>query len=373
MEQLMISAETIQAEKLGDDLVRLIGFASEKIMSIERVNDRQLSICLEDGTDAEEVLSQIDRMLKHRQSSSEEKVIFQIGSSEGRPFHRDIPETLMKNYNDGLIALRGEAIELLEYLDKRFKQIALEMSAIETQYPTLLPLGAMRRTGYLRTSPQYSMFVSHPTENVDDLMGLSKEAEEGRIKNAISEPHLVLSPAACFHCYMDLEHSQLEKPSIYTFRQKVFRHEGRMNWDSFGRLRDYHVREIVFFGDEQFVREHRSLALEKVKQLAEELKLIVRGSVTCDPFVVPSMQKFKKIQLEEESKIEFQLAYGADQYLAGASFNLHGTAFTNPFEIAVKEIDQPVTGCIGFGLERWVLCFMAQHGTDPGQWKEILH
>ncbi|MNG03920.1 Amino acid--[acyl-carrier-protein] ligase [compost metagenome] len=170
---------------------------------------------------------------------------------------------------------------------------------------------------------------------------------------------------------MDQEHSELAEPTVYTFRQKVFRHEGNKNWGSFGRLRDYHVREFVFIGDDLMVRNQRNYVLEQVKQLVEELGLTARISVTSDPFVVPSMQKFKKIQVEEESKLELQLAYGPDNYLAVASFNLHGTTFTEPFDIRVKSTPHTVTGCVGFGLERWVLGFMAQHGTDPNEWKMI--
>ncbi|WP_419871390.1 hypothetical protein [Candidatus Pristimantibacillus sp. PTI5] len=353
-----------------DEIIRLVGFASEKIVSIERMKEG-LIIELEEGTNTEEVLSKIQRMIKQSQSPrnlSQQTVIHTIGDCSEKPYNTDFPEGLVKYYGEGLIRLKGEALHLLHYFDNRFRQLAMELGAEETQYPTLLPLSAMEKTGYLRTSPQYSMFVCHPREDVDDLLKLSREVEEGHAADVIAQPNFVLTPAACFHCYMDLEHAHVDRPAVYTFRQNVFRHEGRMNWEGFGRLRDYHVRELVFLGDEPFVREQRKHVVDKVIQIAEELKLTARVCVTSDPFIIPSMQKFKRIQLEEESKLELQLAYGPEDYLAAASFNVHGTAFTAPFQITIKDISETVTGCVGFGLERWVLAFLAQHGPDPEQW-----
>ncbi len=355
-----------------DDLVRLIGFASEKIVSIER-EQSALQVQLEEGADVEAAYSKIERIIKHRSSASQQQtVIYSTGDANRTSFTTEFPNHLVKNYGDGLIGLEGDAIRLFDYFDSKFKQFALDLTATEKHYPTLLPLAAMDKTGYLRTSPQYSMFVCHPKEDVDELLRMSREAMQGSVKDVVHEPNYVLSPAACFHCYTDLEQAELEKPEVYTFRQKVFRHEGRLNWSGFGRLRDYNVREIVFIGDEPFVHVNRNYVLDKVKRFVSELNLTARVCVTSDPFVVPSMQKFKKIQLEEESKLELQLAYGLDRYLAVASFNLHGTAFTNPFDIRIHDKPQSVTGCVGFGLERWVLAFLAQHGIDPRRWESII-
>ena len=33
-------------------------------------------------------------------------------------------------------------------------------------------------------------------------------------------------------------------------------------------------------------------------------------------------------------------------------------------------IDNTVTGCIGFGLERWVIAFISQFGIDINNWPD---
>ena len=57
-------------------------------------------------------------------------------------------------------------------------------------------------------------------------------------------------------------------------------------------------------------------------------------------------------------------------YLAAASFNFHGAAFTFPFNIRVRNVKNTLSGCIGYGLERWILSFLSQYGEDISAWPE---
>ena len=92
--------------------------------------------------------------------------------------------------------------------------------------------------------------------------------------------------------------------------------------------------------------------------------------VAFDPFIIPKMQKFKKIQKSEELKYEIRLNCSNEHEISVASFNLHGSAFTSPFNIKIANIDNTVTGCIGFGLERWVIAFISQFGIDINNWPD---
>ena len=84
------------------------------------------------------------------------------------------------------------------------------------------------------------------------------------------------------------------------------------------------------------------------------------------------MQKYKTIQLLDNSKYELRLNLSSDKQISTASFNLHGTAFTYPFNIGVSGVEEAVTGCVGFGLERWVIAFLCQFGTNPDNWPETV-
>lgn len=138
----------------------------------------------------------------------------------------------------------------------------------------------------------------------------------------------------------------------------------------FGRLKDYHVREIVCIGSDDFVVEMRTKILNETISILEDLELSSSISIASDPFILPKMQKYKKLQHQESSKLELRLNYSKDEQLSCTSFNLHGTSFSHPFNIEVKGCGETVTGCVGYGIERWVLAFMCQYGLEVNNWPQ---
>jgi seryl-tRNA synthetase len=185
----------------------------------------------------------------------------------------------------------------------------------------------------------------------------------------LKTPNYSLSPSACFHVYEEYKNTELERNTVITFTQSVFRNEGRFNFQEFGRMRDYHVREIVFIGSEDFVKNSRQLFIDKVKEIIEKMKIDAKISIASDSFILPHMQKYKKIQIIDNSKYELSFFYDEEHSVSVGSFNLHGTAFTVPFNFSVKDTET-VTGCIGFGLERLVLTFLSQFGENEQNWPE---
>jgi seryl-tRNA synthetase len=359
----------------GSDFGKALSFVSEHLKRFE-FEKGKVKLYLDDHEDEQESKVKFLRLI-----DKFEKNVFDHGDRylyENRGHGRSFEHTfvmdgkLVRNYGDGLIGLQGPALLLVDCLDRVFRDFALELGAQEKQYPVLLPIEQMEKTGYLRTSPQYSMFVSNAREDMNCLSSLAKGVREEQVVGHLAGPRYVLSPAACFHCYMDMEGQMLEHPQVLTLRQHVFRHEGSLNWGQFGRLRDYQVREIVFVGSHEFVTAKREKLIDLTKRWVEQLELTARMAITFDPFVVPEMQRFKKIQLLEKSKIELQLSIDPERYMACTSFNLHGAAFSQPFGFNVRGDNETVTGCVGFGLERWVLAILSQFGTDTVNWPQVL-
>lgn len=104
-----------------------------------------------------------------------------------------------------------------------------------------------------------------------------------------------------------MKNQVLEENSIISFTQNVFRNEGRLNYDEIGRLRDYHVREVVFVGDEEFVCSSRKKFLNNIKEFVVNIGLEGKVQVSSDSFVLPKMQKYRKIQMIDNSKYELRL------------------------------------------------------------------
>ncbi len=354
---------------------KIISFMSTSIIDFNLNND-VLEIQFQDSMDPNLMRKIINDNLNKFKSiaTEEEMVIFeQMTKREYLGEDQLYSSGMVFKFSDGVIGLSKDAIKLYEFFDNKFKDIAMSIGAKEERYPVLLPLNTISNTGYLKTSPQYSMFCCNAKEDFEELTQLDKVCKNGeQIKEKISDPKFTLSPAACFHTYEHLRNQEIDREKIITFNQSVFRNEGRFNWGDFGRLRDYHVREIVFVGSADFVRKSRESVVSLSIKFLNEIGLNASLNVAYDPFVIPKMQKFKTIQVQERNKYELQVYYDENKSLAVASFNLHGDAFTLPFNIKVKGVDNAVTGCVGFGIERWVLAFIMQYGLDSSTWPSCI-
>lgn len=284
---------------------------------------------------------------------------------------KKIYDGFIKKNSGGFVSLEGDAVILYEFFDNEFRKIAEKLDAKEERYPILLGIDTMKDTGYYRRSPQYTMFCSDVTEDFEDLEKMSNASfVDKNLDEVIQIPSFSLSPSACFHVYEKYRGQTMPQNSVITLNQSVFRNEGRLNWEEFGRLRDYHVREIVFLGTQEFVEQTRENIREEVMTFIRKMNMDAYITVAADAFIMPKMIKYKKYQKMEKSKYEVRVSYDKDHTLAAASLNLHGTAFTSPFHIKVKGVDNPVSGCVGFGIERWILVFLAQYGTDSACWPD---
>ena len=274
----------------------------------------------------------------------------------------------VQSCGDGIIMLRNEAVLLFEYFDSVFRNFAIQIGAAEERYPVLLPIKTYSDTGYLRNSSQYSMFCNEAVEDIE-LLKEYRNVKDRVDKSLINQSKYALSPSACFHVYETYRDKTLTKNCSITICQSVFRNEGRFNWKDFARLRDYHVREIVFIGNNDYVESSRKTIMNMTKDYMNQIDLFGTIQSSSDHFIIPQMQKFKLIQMQEKLKYEWRLFVGESEDIAVASFNLHGTNFTKPFGIKVGE-DETVTGCVGFGLERIVLAFLSQYGFETLSWPE---
>ncbi|KTD86643.1 aminoacyl--tRNA ligase-related protein [Paenibacillus etheri] len=358
-----------------EEFIKLISFVSADIISFEE-RDHKIALQVQDNGDLEQIKFNFNRLMEKYCSPKEsEYIYFQHKHSKKQKYydtHSIYESDRIESFEKGLIGFKKEAVHLFNYFSSIFRTFAIEEHAEERIYPTLLPMEVYKKTGYLKSSPQYAMFCCDVLESMDSISALNELAGHSDVHHVLSEPSLALSPSACFHTYRELENQSLKTSQSLTFTQKVFRNEGRFNWNEFGRLRDYHVREIVFIGDAQYVLNQRNRIMDKVATLMQQLNLSGQIAAASDPFIIPDMQSYKKIQLFEKSKYELRLSTSEEKSLACASFNLHGISFTKAFHIEVENCSRTVTGCIGFGIERWVLAFMCQYGIHYEKWPAMV-
>lgn len=342
------------------DIIRQISFVCEDIKKYE-INENKLCLYYEHVKDADRLIMRVQTMVKAAvQVSQSEEIYFQNTTVKS---YIDT-ETIMSgrhiiNCGEGMIGLSAKGLELFEYFDTVFKGFAAEMGAVAQRYPVLLCPKTLQDTGYLRTSPQYVHYV-HALQEDMEVLSTANQRED--IRACYADMTGVLSPSACFHVYEHYRSKTLEDNTAVTLLQSVFRNEGRFNWKEYGRLRDYHVRELVFIGSESYVRESLTELMDKTSRFIKKIGFNGVIQSSGDSFVLPNMQRFQLIQLKNKVKYEVRLNYSEDEQISAASFNLHGKAFTYPFQIKVKSEQNTVTGCAGYGLERWVLAYLSQFG-----------
>lgn len=264
--------------------------------------------------------------------------------SRGRGFERPVEELAAHGELDllppGRAVFRGSPRRLLGWFDSIVRGWARELGAVEERHPGLLPPETLSRAGC-------------------------------RLR-AASLNH-VMPPAACYQVYQGREGTRLKaSPVFVTTRGRCFRDEAHFE-PSLGRLRVFEMREIVALGSRQDVERFRHEMIDRTRRFASELDLAGRIEIASDPFFLqgPGNESRGRRLMQQvlPLKYELQLTLNTnDQSCAVASFNHHLDFFGRRFGIRLDSGATAHTGCVAFGLERWVLAFLSQHGTDPRAW-----
>lgn len=349
-----------------------IGFISEKICDY-RFIDEDLYVFIEDDADVSVIEKDINNFIG-KSINVENTIVYERKNS--KKYYSDdlIMESGIVNnyYNTEIVTMNALGEVLFSFFDFMFKSFLVEYEYNERKYPDLLPNEVLQNTGYLETSPQYVMFCSNIKENIHSYEELHNNVLAGNVNESLEEPKFSLSPSACFHLYYELKNNFIDKPKIYTMLQSVFRNEGRFSWNKLARLRSYHVREIVLIGERDFIEKLRLNILDKTVQMLEKLNFNFSVDTASDHFIMPDMQKYRKLQKASKIKYEVRLNISEKEKISVASFNLHGVSFSKRFNFKLSNHACTESGCIGFGIERWIIAFLNQYGTDIALWPDCI-
>lgn len=270
----------------------------------------------------------------------------------------------------GRIAIGEPLISLIEYLDGKLKYFYItELGAQEYVYPTLIDIDTIKKCGYLNNSPNMIFFIQHLHNDIGDYMDFKREySNHNRIdKNFLGELKYCLPPTMCYHTYKQLEGTTIDN-TVYTSKGKSFRYENKYA-STLERLWDFTIRETIFFGSYSFVTDVKNKILGFAQKMVNELKLIGFCSNANDLFFFDEQAAYKtKYQKALNSKIELRLNINDEKSIAIASFNFHDSFFCDNFNIKNDNTSEFVSGCTGFGLERFAYAFICQHGLDQTKW-----
>ena len=238
--------------------------------------------------------------------------------------------------------------KLFAYLDNCFKGFIDNWEECEEYHiPAIIDGEVLEKCGYFKSFPQHltaAAFIK--PEFYGNVVANKKVNTE-----YIGVTNKYLTPAACLHVYPMLEGEECMANKVITTRARVYRYEGE-NFNGLTRLWDFTVRELVFVGDREYVS--KMLEEIKVKALSFAQKITGQAKISAaNDHFYPSKENMIKIKMQQVNPFKFELLIPIKgEEVAVASFNYHDTHFSKPFNF--ENNNKIVTGCIGFGLERWV-------------------
>jgi len=255
----------------------------------------------------------------------------------------------------GHAVLSGPVLALAERVESRLAKLAAQWQAEELRVPPVVETADLERLDWLRSFPHLATLAT----TFDDPEAV---AEGGA--RALAPPAAVLTPAACFHVYGHLRGQVVTRPRHLTVQATCFRREAE--YRPLERQWTFTMREVVAVGAGTDVAAFLAEARTAAEGLAADLGLDVAWAAATDPFFRPPSNPRYLMQLADPTKHELRLADG----LAIASVNLHHDHFGRAFAVSLAGGAPATTGCLAFGLERWLAAVIRHHGLDPDGWPQ---
>lgn len=268
----------------------------------------------------------------------------------------------------GLVSLRGETLRLFRSLEEQVRLVASRETAEEWQVPPALSFHTLARADYFASFPQWLTAAAHLDASEAALEQVACAADPAAAAAAALRPSATaLQPAVCYHVYAALAGTSVAATRCCTVCGTCWRHEaGRFALLERGWA--FTMREIVCVGSAADVAELRERAIEAATGLARQLGLRPVIVQATDPFFAPSTRGRALLQQLRALKHELLLPLGDGRSTAAASFNDHAQFFGDAFDIRDGTGAPAASGCVAYGIERWLLAVLVEHGTDPRNW-----
>lgn len=270
---------------------------------------------------------------------------------------------------NGQSALSGDLLDLYRMFDNLFLQWASEFNAKEYLFPTFITASELNKLNYFHSFPQLVTFPITLDMEEENLKSFSKNKpidEEGNINLTKPSPiRDVMTPAACYHFYIHFNGEVLEKPLYLTTKNTCFRRE--THYLPLQKQWSFSLREIVCIGSMDEVKEFLAQNQEKIANFFKKIQLDIEWENATDPFFDPSQNP--KYLLQKLAPVKTEMVF--QNSLAIGSINFHRNYFGETFNIS-REGKEAFSGCVGFGIERWIYAFLTQFGSKKENWPNLL-
>jgi seryl-tRNA synthetase len=269
---------------------------------------------------------------------------------------------------NGQSTLSGSLQDLYHKLDRLFLKWASECQADQYRFPPFISARELAKLDYFRSFPHLVTFATTLDSSEENL----KQFAEGEPLNAEGEVQLtkqspireVLTPAACYHFYIRFQKESLAAPRYVTTRATCYRREAY--YSPLERQWSFSMREIVCLGTAEEVKEFLARYQARVERFFRSIELPVEWKNATDPFFNPSRNP--KYLLQKLDQVKTEMVFGDN--LAIGSINFHRNYFGEAFEIS-REGREAFSGCVAFGIERWIYAFLSRFGLSEMDWPDL--
>lgn len=360
-----------------------MSFASEDIVAYRIDESGTLSLSLKPNADETAVREKVNKLIeRYADRKFGLKQVVHFKQSRDLPIIDAWSLLLQRRWvtqvGPGHVVLRGTAARLLRTVEgKVLNEVASEFDAEHEIYPSTILCKTLDRVSHFTSFPEHVDFVSHLREDVDVLGDFAKRCREGgwapeHHEGAMSPVDFAISPSCCYHCYESMENWSLARPGrATTMVVNCHRYEAG-NLTTMSRLRSFHMREVVWVGHPEFVRQSRIKADQVLIQWAKDWELDCTFENANDMFFTDDYAVKASFQRQQEAKRELRMRIPfEDRSISCSSSNFHAATFGRAFNI--KCDDRVATSaCMGWGYERWVYAIFSQFGLDEAAWPRAL-
>lgn len=378
---------------LVEEFEKKIYYLSEDITSFERILDEGkiigASLCVADDTCGEKIKERAQYIIKNEVVGLKNVKCNRFWNNEKAVQYKydNIIKELQKNElifipSDGQVALKEPLVSLFDFFDNVFKNMSVKIFHCENyRFPTLLRLDVLRKVGYFESFPNLLMFITRLRNAVENFEAFkdsfTQETEEEEIVDELKDyccnTEFGLPPTMCYYVYDMLSGKEIKHTGI-TACGKSFRYENKY-YKPFERLWDFTIRETVFIGEYDYVKNNVIGYKKMATKFMELLNLAGFCETANDPFfLVDNAVKRINTQKMVGSKYELRLNLNQDKTTAVGSFNLHGHFLAKRFDLFSnkEKKEHCYTGCIGIGIERMMFAFLSQYGIEQENWPDIV-
>ena len=269
---------------------------------------------------------------------------------------------------NGQCSLSGDLLELERRFESVFLGWAAGENAAEHRFPTFIAARELGKLDYFRS---FAHLVTFPVAldadpaNLETFVRGEPLSEEGEIRLTRAAPiRDVLTPAACYHFYVAFQGETLLEARHVTTRATCFRREAF--YRPLERQWSFSMREIVCIGTMDEVKAFLARREAAAEAFWKRIGLPVEWQTATDPFFNPS--KNPKYLAQKLDPVKREMVF--DGRLAIGSSNFHRNYFGEAFGIR-REGAEAFSGCIAFGIERWIHAILHRYGPDPRAWPAL--